>query len=236
MTRCFRLPAPRGAITDRHGAPLAVNAVDVGSGRGPGARGPRPAARPAGGRRTGSPQLTGRPAADLGSQIRAAAGTTLSLPVADVPRAAGERGDRGSDSRRAGRRGAAPEHIRRARCSGRCSASPGWPRRTTRQRWPGLPPGEIVGRAGLEQEYDAVLRGVDGRQCVYVDPAGVPVALGERQDPVPGADLRLSLDLGLQRQLDAGLAAARCARSPGRAARSARPSRWIPDPGRSSPS
>ena len=32
MTRCIRLPAPRGAITDRHDAPLAVNAADVGSG------------------------------------------------------------------------------------------------------------------------------------------------------------------------------------------------------------
>jgi cell division protein FtsI/penicillin-binding protein 2 len=37
---------------------------------------------------------------------------------------------------------------------------------------------------------------------------GVPVALGERQDPVPGADLRLSLDLGLQQVLDARLAEA----------------------------
>jgi cell division protein FtsI/penicillin-binding protein 2 len=34
------------------------------------------------------------------------------------------------------------------------------------------------------------------------------VALGERQDPVPGADLGLALDLGLQQQLDASLAAA----------------------------
>ena len=76
------------------------------------------------------------------------------------------------------------------------------------ERWPDLPPGEVVGRAGLEQQYDAVLRGINGRQCLYVDPKGVPVALGERQDPVPGADLRLSIDLGLQQQLDSSLAAA----------------------------
>jgi cell division protein FtsI/penicillin-binding protein 2 len=43
---------------------------------------------------------------------------------------------------------------------------------------------------------------------MYVDPTNVPVALGERQDPVPGADLRLSLDLGLQQRLAAGLATA----------------------------
>jgi cell division protein FtsI/penicillin-binding protein 2 len=76
------------------------------------------------------------------------------------------------------------------------------------ERWPDLPLGEYVGRAGLEQQYDAVLRGINGRQCLYVDPEGVPVALGERQEPVPGADLRLSIDLGLQRVLDARLAAA----------------------------
>src|SRR3954467_4030804 len=32
MTRCVRLPASRGSIIDRHDAPLAVNAVDAGSG------------------------------------------------------------------------------------------------------------------------------------------------------------------------------------------------------------
>ena len=102
------------------------------------------------------------------------------------------------------------------------------------ERWPDLPSGEVVGRAGLEQQYDAVLRGINGRQCLYVDPKGVPVALGERQDPVPGADLRLSIDLGLQRQLDASLAAAVRAQ-PRPRARSAPPSRWTRDRGRSSP-
>src|SRR3712207_4300379 len=76
------------------------------------------------------------------------------------------------------------------------------------ERWPGLPRGQVVGRAGLERQYDPVLRGVNGRQCVYVDPEGVPVVLGERVEPVPGADLRLALDLGLQQRLDASLAAA----------------------------
>jgi cell division protein FtsI/penicillin-binding protein 2 len=66
----------------------------------------------------------------------------------------------------------------------------------------------MVGRAGLEQQYDAVLRGIDGQQCVYVDPRGVPVALAGYRAPVRGADLRVSIDLGLQRQLAAGLAAA----------------------------
>ena len=43
------------------------------------------------------------------------------------------------------------------------------------ERWPDLPLGALVGRAGLEQVYDPILRGTDGRQCVYVTPAGTPV-------------------------------------------------------------
>ena len=83
------------------------------------------------------------------------------------------------------------------------------------KRWPGLPPSEIVGRSGVEESYDAVVRGIDGQQCVYVDLAGVPVAQGPRRDPIPGANLRLSIDLPLQQQLTARLAAALAAKPPG---------------------
>ncbi|HEV7863649.1 MAG TPA: penicillin-binding transpeptidase domain-containing protein, partial [Acidimicrobiia bacterium] len=76
------------------------------------------------------------------------------------------------------------------------------------QRWPGLPIGERVGRAGIERHYDAVLRGVAGEQCFLVDPRGRPVALDRHRDPVPGLDLRLSVDLGLQQQLSDALGGA----------------------------
>ncbi len=66
------------------------------------------------------------------------------------------------------------------------------------QRRPNLALGSRVGKAGLERQYDALLRGIDGKQCVYVDPSGRPVGTGERIDPVRGYDLRLHLDLGLQ--------------------------------------
>jgi cell division protein FtsI/penicillin-binding protein 2 len=75
-------------------------------------------------------------------------------------------------------------------------------------RWPDLPLGAIAGRAGLEQTYDPILRGTDGRQCVFVTPAGTPAALGPYVPPRRGTDLRLSLDLGLQRELTRNLAAA----------------------------
>ena len=90
MTRCIRLPAARGSITDRHDAPLAVNAADVGSGVDrvlvvPALLRTRP-----GGRRP--PRRADRPAArgPARTAIAAAAGTTLSLPVAEVPRGAGD--------------------------------------------------------------------------------------------------------------------------------------------------
>jgi cell division protein FtsI/penicillin-binding protein 2/cell division protein FtsW (lipid II flippase) len=206
MTRCIRLPAPRGAITDRHDAPLAVNAADVGSGLDRVLVVPALLrARPADIDRLA--ELTGRPRDDLSAQIRAAARTTLSLPVTEVGR------DIGNAITAAAITGVlvVPEPRRAYPTGSLLGPVLGFAGVATpddEKRWPGLPSGEIVGRAGLERQYDAVLRGVDGQQCVYVDPTGVPVALGERRDPVPGADLRLSVDLGLQQQLDASLAAA----------------------------
>jgi cell division protein FtsI/penicillin-binding protein 2/cell division protein FtsW (lipid II flippase) len=205
MTRCIRLPAPRGAITDRHDAPLAVNAADVGAGVDQVLVIPALVrARPAEVDRLA--QLIGRPPGDLEAQLHATAGTTLSLVVAEVPRAVGDAVTAAAvpgvlvaaEPRRLYPQGA---------LLGPALGFAGVATPDDEKRWPGLPPGAIVGRAGLERQYDAVLRGIDGRQCVYVDPTGVPVALGDLQPPVPGADLRLSLDLGLQQQLTAGLAA-----------------------------
>src|SRR3954471_24222863 len=89
MTRCIRLPAPRGSITDRHDAPLAENAADVGAGVDHVLVVPALLrARPAEVDRLA--QLVGRPSGDLGAQLRATADTTLSLAVGDVPRAVGD--------------------------------------------------------------------------------------------------------------------------------------------------
>ena len=71
-------------------------------------------------------------------------------------------------------------------------------RRPRRHGTLAAPRARVEGRpAGLEKQYDALLRGTDGKQCVYVSPSGRPVATGERVDPIPGHDLRLHLDLGM---------------------------------------
>lgn len=206
MTRCFRLPAPRGAITDRHDVPVALDTADAGTGVDRVLVVPALLrARPADVDRLAL--LVGRPPADLHAQLDATEGTTLSLPVADVPRPVAEAVTAAAvggvfvvaQPRRAYPQGA---------LLGPVLGFVGVATPEDEQRWPGLPAGEFVGRAGLEQQYDAVLRGINGRQCLYVDPVGVPVALGELRPPVRGADLRLSIDLGLQRQLDAGIRAA----------------------------
>jgi cell division protein FtsI/penicillin-binding protein 2/cell division protein FtsW (lipid II flippase) len=206
MTRCVRVPAPRGAITDRHGALLAVNAAAVGRGVDEVLVAPALLeARPADLDRLA--ELTGRPAQALRAQLGAAAPTTLSLRVAGVATRVGDAVSA------AGLPGVVvvPEPRRsypQGALLGPVLGFTGVATPDDEQRWPGLPLGEVVGRAGLEEEYDAVLRGIDGRQCFFVDPRGVPVAVGPWTAPVPGADLRLSLDLGLQRHLDAALASA----------------------------
>lgn len=58
--------------------------------------------------------------------------------------------------------------------------------------------GDIIGKDGLEKQYDQTLRGVDGQQRVLVDNMGREREIEETQQAVPGKDLRTTLDLDLQ--------------------------------------
>ncbi len=58
--------------------------------------------------------------------------------------------------------------------------------------------GDIIGKDGLEREYDAQLRGVDGQQRVLVDNMGRERQVENQQQAVPGKDLRTTIDLDLQ--------------------------------------
>jgi cell division protein FtsI/penicillin-binding protein 2 len=219
MTRCIRIPAERGAITDRHGAPLAVSTSATDSAADsatahviavPNIVRSRPddLARLA--------ELVGQPVETVRAALDGVPATTFALRVAEVPRPVADA------VTAAGLTGVLVVPVpRRSYPTGPLLgpvlgfAGIATPKET--QRWPDLPLGEIVGRAGLELQYDAILRGANGRQCVYVAPTGEPVAMGERVEPIPGADLRTSLDLGLQRQLDASLDAAMRAQTSRRA-------------------
>ena len=65
---------------------------------------------------------------------------------------------------------------------------------------------DLVGRSGLEQEYDRVLRGAPGRTTVAVDPRGVVTRTLSVQAPVPGRDVRTHLDLRVQQAAESALA------------------------------
>ena len=58
--------------------------------------------------------------------------------------------------------------------------------------------GDVIGKDGIERQYDQVLRGTDGQQRVLVDNMGHERQIEEPQQAVPGKDLRLTLDLDLQ--------------------------------------
>jgi penicillin-binding protein 2 len=64
---------------------------------------------------------------------------------------------------------------------------------------------DIVGKEGVENTYDKYLRGVDGGQQLEIDVAGKPVRTVRALDPMPGADLKLTIDLDLQKLVEQNL-------------------------------
>jgi len=70
----------------------------------------------------------------------------------------------------------------------------------------GVEQGQIVGQEGLEYYYDRYLRGKPGTRRVEVNSLGLPVSarLAPTQ-PVAGHSLKLTLDLGLQREAEKAL-------------------------------
>ena len=203
MKRCIRIPAERGAITDRHGVPLAVSTSNSASGVDEVIAVPAIVrSRPDDVTRLAS--LVGQPVEAVRAALDGAPETTLALKVAEVPRPVGDAVEAG------GITGVVVAPMPRRSYPTGSLLGPvlgfaGIATPSETERFPDLPSGEIVGRAGLEQQYDSILRGVNGHQCVYVTPPGVPAQMADRVEPVPGADLRTSLDLGLQQQLAASL-------------------------------
>ncbi len=72
-------------------------------------------------------------------------------------------------------------------------------------RFPGADFGSIVGKAGLEQEYDDTLRGSEGVRYIEVNARGRLVREGASSaslPPTPGKPIRTTIDLDLQRFVD----------------------------------
>ncbi len=59
-------------------------------------------------------------------------------------------------------------------------------------------PGDIVGKAGLEKEYNDQLEGTDGMRRVVVNSVGKVVRTLDNVPPIPGKPIQLTIDLNLQ--------------------------------------
>lgn len=62
--------------------------------------------------------------------------------------------------------------------------------------------GDLIGKDGVESTYDKFLRGVDGGQQLEVDVYGQPVRTRQSLDPVAGKDIKLTIDLDLQKVVE----------------------------------
>ncbi|MBA3659174.1 MAG: penicillin-binding protein 2 [Gemmatimonadales bacterium] len=89
------------------------------------------------------------------------------------------------------------------------------------QRFPGAQLGSIVGKAGLEKQYDDSLRGDEGVRYIEVNARGRLVreeASTATLPPTPGRPIRTTIDLDLQRFIDsiwpAGIRGAMIAMTP----------------------
>ena len=87
----------------------------------------------------------------------------------------------------------------------------GFPGAITAEQWQdakaqGLAMDERIGQSGLEQAYDTLLRGQNGRSIVSVDRSGTVTGRRVLSSAQPGADLILTVDAALQQALQDALA------------------------------
>ncbi|MCL6472775.1 MAG: penicillin-binding protein 2 [Firmicutes bacterium] len=58
--------------------------------------------------------------------------------------------------------------------------------------------GDTIGKTGVESIYEKILRGEKGSQQLEVNASGRPLRVIKNQDPIPGSNLVLSVDLNVQ--------------------------------------
>jgi penicillin-binding protein 2 len=67
-------------------------------------------------------------------------------------------------------------------------------------------PGDIVGKTGLEKQYNDTLMGTDGMRRAVVNSIGQEVGKLEQQDSIPGKPIRLTIDDDLQQAAEQAFA------------------------------
>ena len=66
------------------------------------------------------------------------------------------------------------------------------------ERFAAYEPGDVVGKSGVEETYDSILRGTNGSRDVVVNSHGKEVGQMGQELAIPGQDLRLTMDLDIQ--------------------------------------
>ncbi len=62
-------------------------------------------------------------------------------------------------------------------------------------------PGSLIGKTGLEEEYECLLRGVPGEELTEVDTSGKRIRTLGRKEPVSGSDIKTNIDFSLQSEV-----------------------------------
>ncbi|MBU0952698.1 MAG: penicillin-binding protein 2 [Elusimicrobia bacterium] len=75
----------------------------------------------------------------------------------------------------------------------------------------GYKQGDIIGKNGLEKQYDEYLRGEDGGWVIESNASGRQLGISSRIEPVPGKDIHLTIDLELQKVAEDELLKTGCA-------------------------
>ncbi len=222
--RLHELPAQRGLLFDRFGAPLVRNdprlqleviPLDLPP---PGARLTALIEEVAG--------LIGRPPAEVGRQVRAMPRDSYQ-PVVVAEDLTHDQAIRltviasrfpsvrlGQSSVRAYLHGEATSLSHVLGYLGKIS-----PAEAERTRESGYAPNDRMGKSGLELSLEEALRGINGREQVEVDAIGRRQELIAQTSPVSGAAVTLTVDVAAQRALEAALQSAiAAAGAPGGAA------------------
>jgi len=61
---------------------------------------------------------------------------------------------------------------------------------------------DVIGKQGIEKEYEKFLRGQKGREEVQIDASGRIIKVISEENPVPGDDIYLTIDLNIQKKLE----------------------------------
>ena len=64
-----------------------------------------------------------------------------------------------------------------------------------------VPAGSLVGKTGLEEEYECVLSGINGEELIEVDTLGKKIRTLGKREPTPGRDIKTNIDFSLQEAL-----------------------------------